>query len=197
MHSRMRPALACALLAVGCASQAPQRVAPADTFIANLAPYCGNAYAGRVVQNEPRSPEDPFEGKQIVAHVRACSAERVEIPLHVGDDRSRTWVLTRTSTGVRLKHDHRHHDGSSDAVTMYGGDTTSAGTAVRQEFPVDSSSRALFTRAGLTVSTTNVWALELDPGKTLVYELSRPGRIFRLELDLTRTVPTPPAPWGH
>jgi len=29
------------------------------------------------------------------------------------------------------------------------------------------------------------------------YELSRPGRLFRVEFDLTVSVPPPPPPWGH
>jgi hypothetical protein len=56
-------------------------------------------------------------------HVRTCSENALRIPFHVGDDHSRTWVITRTENGLRLKHDHRHEDGSEDAVTQYGGDS--------------------------------------------------------------------------
>ena len=129
-------------------------------------------------------------------HVRECSANELRIPFHVGSDRSRTWVVTRTASGLRLKHDHRHEDGSPDAVTMYGGDTAVAGTAARQEFPVDGESRAMFTREGRSVSNTNTWAMEVDPGRAFAYELARPQRLFRVEFDLTRPVPAPPAPWG-
>ena len=138
-------------------------------------------------------------------HVRACTANEVRIPLHVGEDRSRTWVVTRLrdddgdgrTDGLRLKHDHRHVDGSEDAVTQYGGDTARAGTAWRQEFPVDAYSVAMFEREGLTASTANVWAMEIEPGKAFTYELARPGgRLFRLRFDLTETVSAPPAPWG-
>ncbi|MDP1891796.1 MAG: hypothetical protein Q8K55_12965, partial [Gemmatimonadaceae bacterium] len=55
----------------------------------------------------------------------------------------------------------------------------------------------LFTRLNLTVSLPNVWAMEIEPGRRFVYELARPGRLFRVEFDLTRQVPVPPAPWGH
>jgi hypothetical protein len=106
-------------------------------------------------------------------------------------------VLTRTAAGLRLKHDHRHEDGSHDAVTMYGGDTKSPGTERRQEFPVDAESIAVFEREGLTASVTNVWAMEIDDGRFL-YELARPGgRLFQVEFDLTSPVALPPAPWGH
>ena len=99
--------------------------------------------------------------------------------------------------GLRLKHDHRHADGSPDPVTMYGGESRSAGTAVRQEFPVDAESVALFEREGLEASVTNTWAMEIEPGKRFLYELSRPGgRLFQVEFDLANPVDLPPAPWG-
>jgi len=170
--------------------------APADAFMAALARHCGQAYAGRITANEPRADSDPFEGKALVMHVRECREGEIRVPFHVGDDRSRTWVLTRTASGLRLKHDHRHEDGSPDKLTMYGGDTRAAGTATRQEFPADAESKALFERAGLAASLTNTWAVEVEPGRRFVYELSRPGRLFRVEFDLTRPVPAPPAPWG-
>ena len=73
---------------------------------------------------------------------------------------------------------------------------TTAGTAARQEFPVDAESRALFEREGSKASVTNTWAMAIEPGKTFVYELARPGRLFRVEFDLTRPVALPPLPWG-
>jgi hypothetical protein len=67
---------------------------------------------------------------------------------------------------------------------------------MRQEFPVDADSRALFEREGLEASVGNTWAIEIDPDAKFVYELARPGRLFRVEFDLTRPVPIPPAAWG-
>ena len=173
---------------------------PADAFMAALASYCGQAFAGRIAANTPASTTpDPFDGKALVMHVRGCDepARELRVPFHVGDDHSRTWVITRTATGLRLKHDHRHPDGSADVLTMYGGDSTSPGEAGRQEFPVDAESVALFQREGSTASVSNTWAMEIAPGKNFVYELSRPGgRLFRVEFDLAKPVPAPPAPWG-
>jgi hypothetical protein len=191
-----------ALSVAGCAmpSTAASSPTPADTFLAALATHCGKAYAGRITANQPAPvTPDPFEGKTLVMHVRGCDdpTREIRIPFHVGDDRSRTWVLTRTGTGLRLKHDHRHEDGSPDAVTLYGGDTVDAGTAQRQAFPVDAGSVAMFKREGLNASLNNTWAMELVPAKTFVYELSRQnGRLFRVEFDLTTPVEPPPAPWG-
>jgi len=175
-------------------------IAPADAFMAALAEHCGKAYAGRIVANEPaatpRSPPDPFEGKTLVMHVRECTPGEIRVPFHVGEDRSRTWVITHIDDGLRLKHDHRHEDGSPDVLTLYGGDTTAPGTATWQEFPADAESKALFEQQGLKASVANVWSLELVPAQRYVYELARPGRLFRVEFDLTTPVAPPPPPWG-
>ena len=208
----LKPAsLAAATLLVACfpatettaaavAVMAPETAAPADAFLAALASHCGQAFAGRIVSNEPKSaPPDAFEGKPLVMHVRGCEdpARELRVPFHVGDDHSRTWVLTRTTEGLRLKHDHRHADGSEDVQTQYGGDTATPGTTQRQEFPVDAESIALFRRTGSNASVSNTWAMEVQPGERFLYELSRPGgRLFRVEFDLSQPVALPPAPWG-
>lgn len=195
-----------ASIATSCADvrqERPETAAPADRFLGHVAALCGQAFEGRIVANEPASSSpDPFDGKRLVMHVAGCEAptREVRIPFHVGEDRSRTWVLTRTADGLRLKHDHRHRDGSADAVTMYGGDAVDAvdaGSAQRQVFPVDADSIAMFEREGLSVSVRNVWAMEIEPGERFVYELARPdGRLFRVAFDLARPVTPPPAPWG-
>ncbi|MCE4372035.1 hypothetical protein NY667_22385 [Xanthomonas hortorum pv. hederae] len=181
-------------------SPAPIRAAPADRFLAALAVHCVQAFAGRVLIDTPASTApSAFAGKPLVMHVRGCDdpAHELHVPFHVGDDHSRTWVLTRTATGLRLKHDHRHADGSADALTQYGGATIDAGSANRQEFPVDAESIALFKRLGSIASLSNTWAMEIQPGRSVVYQLSRPGgRLFRVEFDLTQPVALPPAPWG-
>ncbi len=197
--------LAGALLMSACNSQRDTVAhdvsqAPADAFMAAVAAHCGKAFEGRIAVNEPKTDAaDPFDGKRLVMHVRGCEdpAHQLRIPFHVGDDHSRTWVLTRTDTGLRLKHDHRHADGSPDAVTMYGGDSKPPGTAQRQAFPVDADSVAMFRKADMAVSTTNTWAMEIEPDERFVYELTRPdGRRFQVVFDLSKPVALPPAPWG-
>jgi hypothetical protein len=184
-----------ALALSACATRTPTQ--PADAFMANLQRHCGKAYEGRVVTSDPADAS--FAGKRLVMHVRECRPGQVRIPFHVGDDRSRTWIITRTATGLRLKHDHRHQDGSPDELTMYGGDTASPGTSRRQEFPVDAESIALFTRTNRSVSNINVWAVEVDAA-FFAYELRRPpipgGRFFRVEFDLRKPIAPPVPPWG-
>lgn len=178
--------------------EASSEAQPIADFMSAIASHCGQAFAGRIITNEPPVENDPFEGKALVMHVRECGSSDLKIPFHVGDDRSRTWVLTRNRARLQLKHDHRHEDGTEDAVTQYGGTTASIGSAVRQEFPVDAFSIAMFQREGLTASVTNTWAMEIEAGKRFMYELARPGgRLFQVEFDLATPVPAPPAPWGH
>lgn len=119
--------------------------------------------------------------------VQCAAPNVVRIPFAVGEDRSRTWVVTRVAHGrLRLKHDHRHADGTEDAVSQYGGETAAPGAATRQDFPADDFSRDLFVRQKLPRSLTNVWALELKPGETFAYELNRADRHFRVAFDLRR-----------
>lgn len=167
---------------------------PQDRFLGALASLCGKAFEGRIASPAVEA-DAAFAGKRLVMHVRSCAKDEIRIPFHVGEDRSRTWVITRTGSGLRLKHDHRHTDGSEDKLTQYGGDSIREGSAGRQEFPADDFSKALFVRENIPVSTTNVWAVEVH-GRTFAYELRRPGRFFRVEFDLVRAVAPPPPPWG-
>ena len=196
---RLAAALALAPLTADCSTipQPDGQAHPQAQFMGRLAGLCGKAFAGRLVTSDPTDAD--MTGKPLVMHVARCAPNGVRIPFHVGDDRSRTWIISRTASGLRLKHDHRHKDGSPDAVTMYGGDTAGPGTASRQEFPVDAESIALFRANKLDRSVINVWAVEVSDS-IYAYELRRPpgpaARHFRVEFDLTRPVPPPPLPWG-
>jgi hypothetical protein len=192
------------VLLTGCVARPASAPDPQSSFIARLNALCGKAFAGKIVGSEPLGADDDMAGKALIMHVRGCGADRVELPFHVGEDRSRTWVITRTAAGLRLKHDHRHEDGTADKVTFYGGDTAGAGTAGQQSFPVDAESIASFRANGLDRSITNVWTVEVSDARgaapKFIYELRRPAgptaRLFRVEFDLSRTVEAPPKPWG-
>jgi hypothetical protein len=167
---------------------------PQEAFMANLRGLCGKAFAGRMVTDHPNDAD--LKGKAMIMHVRTCDSEGVRIPLHVEADRSRTWVVTTVGTGLQLKHDHRHDDGAPDEITQYGGTTAGQGTALRQEFPADGYSKALFTRTNRPNSSLNTWAMEIVPGQKFIYEVTRPNRHVRFEFDLSRSVRPPPPPWG-
>ncbi|WP_199241124.1 hypothetical protein [Marinicauda salina] len=158
-----------------------------------LAERCGRAYEGEVVSEDPRDAD--MAGERLVMHIRECSADELRIPFHVGENRSRTWVITRVGEGLRLKHDHRHRDGSEDALSWYGGDAEGPVGRRRAEFPADEYSRELFEREGIPESAENVWSITVTD-EAFVYALDRPDRRFEARFDLTAPVDAPPPPWG-
>lgn len=182
-----------AMLVAACVartSDLPKLAEPQESFWTALHGLCGRAFAGTVREAPPS--DTTFANQELIMHVRQCRDDEIRIPFHVGTNRSRTWIVSRTDTGLRLKHDHRHEDGSEDAVTQYGGDTRDAGTAERQEFPAD-----LHTASLIPAAATNVWTMEVQPAGSFTYALRREGtdRRFRIEFDLTRNVAAPPPPW--
>ena len=176
-------------LASACASAGDAAVGqhPGEALWAALEPLCGEAYEGRVV--EGTEPSDAaFADERLVMWVRDCGDDEVRIPFYVGADRSRTWILTRTAGGVRLKHDHRHEDGVEDEISRYGGDTRGAAGGLALDFHADA-----YTAELLPAAATNVWTMAVDPGRTFAYALRREaeGRRFRVEFDLTDPVEVP------
>lgn len=165
-----------------------------NSFFNQIKSLCGKAYTGKITED---SENDVKLAKQVLTmHIRKCSDDKLEIPFHIGDNASRTWVLTKSEKGLSLAHDHRHKDGSSDKVTMYGGTTAENGTANHQSFPVDQFSKTMFKQNQLTASVDNTWHMVITP-KSFKYKLTRPNRVFTAEFDLTNEVKTPPTPWGH
>ncbi|MBA2555814.1 MAG: hypothetical protein H0V12_00455, partial [Chloroflexi bacterium] len=156
-----------------------------DAFWEELQSQCSAAYSGKILQR----PEDDrlFTGQEeLIAHFRECGEQEIRIAFHVGDDRSRTWVLRRTPEQLELRHDHRHQDGSPAENTWYGATTPSRGTPNHQDF--------------LTATPeggTRGWRIEIEPGRHYTYGTVRDGEWrYRLEFDLSRPVPEPPPPWG-
>ena len=195
-----RPALLF-LLAAGAFGAVPAAAAeaPRDVFFERLAALCGQAFEGRIV-SPPVEADRDFAGRRLAMQVRDCSENEIRIPFRVGADSSRTWVIRRqrelrhpfrVPAALAIGHDHRHEDGSADRLSGYGGVTVAEGTETRQEFPADRFSRELFESEGLSASTTNVWAVEVHPGRLFAYELRRPGRFFRVEFDLSRALELP------
>ena len=169
---------------------------PNDEVFDRVSLLCGKAYAGMLVSTD--EVDAGFREVPIVMHVATCSDDEIRIPLHVGDDRSRTWVISRTSGGLRLKHVHRHEDGEEDDVSRYGGDSTGNASGSRTEFPADAESIAMFEANGLEPSVQNVWAMEVRPTASLfAYEMARPNRFFRIEFDTSEPVTPPPPAWGE
>ena len=161
----------------------------ANAFWNTLQSLCGKSFEGQL--ELPENDAD-FGGKKLVMHVRSCEDNVIRIPFFVGDDKSRTWVLTFEDDRIQLKHDHRHEDGSEDGVNMYGGKTTNSGQATIQTFPADQHTKTI-----IPAASTNIWWITLDDNQ-FTYNLRRLGteRVFRVSFDLTKTIETPEAPWG-
>lgn len=162
-----------------------------EKFWQSLQQLCGKAYKGTVIAAPAN--DTTFKDKILVMHVRACEKDRIRIPFFVGENRSRTWVFTKTNHQLLLQHDHRHKDGIPDSITMYGGQTTNSGMATLQMFAADQETTNI-----LPAAATNVWWVELVPGKYFTYNLRRMGtdRLFSIRFDISLTIDIPEAPWG-
>ncbi len=164
---------------------------PLDEYWDNLNALCGQAFEGELITHP--EGETGFVDQRLVMHVRDCQEERIRIPFVVGDNYSRTWVLTRKDDRIELKHDHRYPDGSSEEQTMYGGTSTNLGRANEQYFPADEQTREV-----IEAAFSNVWVMRVYPGETFTYGLWRLGtpRVFQVDFDLTNPIDAPDAPWG-
>ncbi len=183
------------LLGVGACAQpgmygslpAPSAAAesPQDMFWSNLQALCGQAAAGRVLRvPEGDTQIDPSAG--LVVNFWECSGTELRFPLHVDENRSRTWVFIRHQGSLELRHDHRHPDGTEESNTWYGASTLDDGTATRQEFVTD--------RGGVRGG----WRVEIEPGRRFTYGTIRQGEWrHHLEFDLSRPVAQPLMHWGY
>lgn len=163
---------------------------PSQAFWDKLQTHCGNAYAGKLAEGQDR-PE--FTG-DLVMHVKTCSDNEIKIPFFVGDNLSRTWILTKDDHNlIQLKHDHRHEDGSEEDINFYGGKSTNVGHDNFQFFPADPETASMIPGA-----SSNVWWIELGDDQ-YSYNLKRvavENPPFRVEFDLTTPIDTPADPWG-
>ena len=136
-------------------------------FFDNLQQHCGKTYFGKTIY--PDDPGHDFAGKKLEMRVASCSDKEIRIPFKVGEDTSRTWIITKTEKGMLFKHDHRHKDGTPHELTMYGGYANDKGNQLQQSFPADQETYKLVPKG-----KTNVWTLTLDPeNKQFFYYLER------------------------
>ena len=162
--------------------------APTENVGVAFGQLCGKSFSGAVVSQDPQDAD--WRAKTLIVGPIKCDVpNQVEMPLAVGDNKSRTWFVTGKGETLELRHQHLLEDGSLDPVTNYGGVANTAPTVTgntwRAEFPADDLTVDVFKANGLDVSITNVWALEITPDETLKYELKRKNRDFRAVFDLT------------
>ena len=128
---------------------------------------CGAGFEG--YSSFPTDPDDSFAGKKLVAEFSSCSKNEIRIPFAVGEDHSRTWILTKLPEGLQLKHDHRHANGEPHEITMYGGMAVDGGSEYAQSFAADQHTIDL-----IPAAATNVWTLSFDAeNNKLTYYLER------------------------
>lgn len=161
-----------------------------DQFWQQLKRHCGKTYEGTVTSGA--TANDGFSGKRLIMHVLSCSDDQLLIPFNVGENRSRTWILTKKMDKIELKHDHRHEDGSKDAVTMYGGTSTNSGLPGIAMFPADQQ-----TVQTIPAAATNIWWMTINQN-TFTYNLRRIGsdRLFTVTFDVTKPIEKPLPSWG-
>ena len=165
-----------------------------ENFTANIQSLCGQAFAGRLVTDDPE--DAAWRDADIKMHMFECAEGEVKIALHVGQHRSMTWVVSGEGDAVSLRHDHRQKDGSPHALTDFGG-TAEAVTNTRAEFPANPQSIETFEKLGMSDATGRKWALELQSERgVFAYERQRPEHFFRIEFDTTTPIPTPATGWG-
>lgn len=153
-----------------------------EKFLKNLQSLCGKSYSGVVVYPEvpPRGFTDP-----LVAHFTVCEDKKIHIPFHVGENTSRTWMLTLSDEGLLFKHDHRHPDGTPERMTEYGGWANDEGTPFLQRFPADEHTISL--RESLQ---SHIWVIELSEDmSTYSYSLFLYDNLyFRADFDLINPI---------
>jgi hypothetical protein len=141
--------------------------APAVEFFNNMSELCGETFTGGI--DYPDDPEHEMAGFEYTMIVESCTEKEIRIPFHVGENKSRTWVLTLEGDRLLFKHDHRHEDGTPEDLTMYGGYANENGDAYRQYFPADQQTTDMLPEAA-----SNVWMMHIDEENSqFVYYLER------------------------
>lgn len=137
-------------------------------YFAMLEEMCGQEFRGETVF--PEDPEHEMHGADLYMKIESCSDDEIRMPFHVNDDRSRTWMLSKTDEGLLLKHDHRDPEtGIEHDLTQYGGYSNIHGAKNIQYFEADEETAQMLPEAA-----TNVWMMEVNPKEgTFTYYLER------------------------
>jgi len=162
---------------------------PQLAFFNSLSSLCGQRFEGAMTF--PTEGQDDFSGKLLVAKIESCTETEIRVPFDVGEDTSRTWIVSKTERGLQLKHDHRHEDGTPHEVNMYGGMAIDKGSKLSQSFAADTHTATI-----IPAASTNVWNISLNSdGTSMTYHLTRhDAPRFTAKLFSTASlVPTPPA----
>lgn len=154
---------------------------PKDEFWGRVSALCGHTYSGELV-SEPIPSDQAFAEGEVAMDVRECSERSIMIDLILDGHVHGTWELTKHVSQLELRH---HHD---DGLTGYGGYSTPNSSGSRMNFPADDVTKEIFGAEGYEAGFENVWAMEARAGSVFAYELTRPGRLFRLVFSTTNPI---------
>lgn len=144
----------------------------------------GQKFSGEQVFAHERMPS--WADKDLVMHVQEVHEDVIYIPFRVGENTSRTWMLFRKRNGqLRLRHDHRYPDGSSEELTLYGGYSAPGSDSYKQIFPADEYTCNLPFNI-----CDNGWVMEFnEEGTVFSYMLTKDGELmFRADFDLSQAL---------
>jgi hypothetical protein len=140
-------------------------------FFKKLKKMCRKTFEGAT--EFPTNADHALVGKKLLMKIETCTDTEIRIPFQVGEDKSRTWIITLNDKGLLFKHDHRHADGTPDKITNYGGFATADGTKFTQKFSADADTAKLIPEAA-----TNVWTLQIhERKKRFMYQLERDDKL--------------------
>jgi hypothetical protein len=142
-----------------------------EGFWQRLTQLCGERHTGRMVEGVRH---------RLSNHVGGCTTREVRTGFVIGPDSLRSRVVRKVAGGLVLRHE-MSDAGTGDGVSGYGGRTCTPGSPTRQHVVADEETERL-----LPAAASNVWSLDLVPGRTLTYTVPRRGaaRRLRLEFDL-------------
>jgi hypothetical protein len=148
-------------------------------FFNELKSLEGKTFYGKAIYMPDTTKANDFWGKELKFTVNKSKKSVLRLPFHVGENKSRTWVLTKSKNGIQLKHDHRHDDGSPDSITNYGGDSDAKiSSALAQYFPADA-----FTAKLIPAASTNRWIMEFSPDKKKFYYILQRDNVMRFKAE--------------
>jgi hypothetical protein len=148
-------------------------------FFNELKSLEGKTFYGKAIYMPDTTNANDFWGKELRFTVNKSKNSVLRMPFEVGENKSRTWVLTKSKNGIQLKHDHRHDDGSPDSITNYGGDSDpKISTALAQYFPADA-----FTAKLIPAASTNRWIMEFSSDKKKFYYILERNNILRFKAE--------------
>ncbi|WP_291403134.1 hypothetical protein [Daejeonella sp.] len=148
-------------------------------FFNELKSLEGKTFYGKAIYMPDTTKANDFWGKELKFTVNKGKNSFLRLPFQVGENKSRTWVLTKSKNGIQLKHDHRHDDGSPDSITNYGGNSDpKISTALAQYFPADA-----FTAKLIPAASTNRWIMEFSPDKKKFYYILQRDNVMRFKAE--------------